>query len=166
MNDMSVSPQVYHHHWLVFWKPLAGVSFLLVLSIGGALVWLPLGLSLVTLALIGAVSVYLSWSWHTFTFIAENRLVRCRGFLGCTKDVITLFGVVTPYQIPVLGQWLDVGNVYLGLPGPDIHIRYIAHFAAFYRRLIHGAQQQGSHSDSPPVQVIVQLPPSPRAAGG
>jgi hypothetical protein len=166
MNDMSVSPQVYHHHWLAFWKPLAGISFLLVLSIGGALVSLPLGLSLVILALIGAVSVYLAWSWHTFTFTAGNRLVRRRGFLGCTKDAITLFGVVTPYQIPVLGQWLDMGNVYLGLPGPDIHIRYIAHFTAFYRRLIHGAQQQGSHSDSPPVQVIVQLPPSPRAAGG
>jgi hypothetical protein len=150
MDDLPValaSPQVYRYHWLAFWKPLASISFLLVLGVSGLVVWFPLGLGFLTLALVGAVSICLFWSWHTFTFTPDNRLIRQRGFLGSTKDVISFFGVVTPYLIPVLGRWLDVGNVYLSLPGPDIHIRYIGNFEAFYRQLVYGPQQQRSRSD-------------------
>jgi hypothetical protein len=161
MSDLSfatASSQVYHHHWFALWKPLTGIALLVVLSVGGGLVWLPLGLGLFTLALIGAVSLYLYWSWHTFSFTADNRLVRRRGFLGCTKDVISLFGVVTPYQIPALGQWLDVGNVHLGILVPNVEIRHIARFSAFYNRLVYSVQKQERRSDPTPIYVVVQFP--------
>ena len=160
LREGSASVQVYRYHWLAFWNALAGVSFLLVLSIAGFLLYLPLGLVLLTLALIGAMTIYLSWSHHTLTFTPSNCLVRRRGFLGCTEDVISLFGTITPYQIPVLGRWLDVGSVYLGIPGPDAHIRYVAHFGSFHRRLVYGAQQQASRSSPSPVQIVIQLPPA------
>jgi hypothetical protein len=159
LPEVPASVQVYRYHWLAFWKALAGVSFLLVLSIAGFLLYLPLGLVLLTLALIGAVIIYLSWSHHTLTFTPGNHLVRRRGFLGCTEDMISLFGTITPYQVPILGGWLDVGSVYLGIPGPDIHIRYVAHFRSFRRRLVYGAQQQAGRLNIPPVQIVVQLPP-------
>jgi hypothetical protein len=159
LREVPASVQVYRYHWLAFWKALAGVSFLLVLSIAGFLFYLPLGLVLLTLALIGAVTIYLSWSHHTLTFTPSSRLVRRRGFLGCTEDVISLFGTITPYQVPALGWWLDVGSVYLGIPGPDIHIRHVAHFGSFHRRLVYDAQQQANRLNIPPVQIVVQLPP-------
>lgn len=165
MNDLSTattSPRVYRYHWLAFWKPLAGIALLVVLGVGAILVWLPVGLGLLALALIGAASLYLYWSWHTFAFTPDDRLILRRGVDGSIKDVISLFGVVVPYQIPVLGPWLDVGSVSLSPFGRSIHIRHIAHFEAFYSRLVYGAQQQGSHPGTPPVQVIVQLLPALR----
>jgi hypothetical protein len=165
MTFTPCSLQIYHHHWLALWKPLAFIALLVVLGAGGVLVWLPLGLVLFTLALIVAMSIYLYWSWHTFAFTADNRLIRRRGFLGCTEDVISLFGVITPHYTPVLGRWLDVGDVYLSLPGPDSHIRHIANFEAFHHRLVYGAQQRGSPSTPSPVQIIVQLPPVQRVSG-
>ncbi len=168
MNDLLGAPassQVHHYHWLAFWKPMAVIALLVVLGVGGILVWLPPGLGLLALALIGAVSLYLHWSWHTFTFTPDNRLILRRGVNGSTKDVISLFGVVVSYQIPLLGPWLDVGSVYLSPLGRNIHIRHIAHFEAFYSRLVYGAQQQASRAE-PPVQVIVQFLPAPRAEGG
>lgn len=167
MNDLLVAPassQVHRYHWLAFWKPMAVIALLVVLGVGGILVWLPLGLGLLALALIRAVSLYLHWSWHTFAFAPDNRLILRRGVNGSTKDVISLFGVVKSYQIPLLGPWLDVGSVRLSPFGSSIHIRHIACFEAFYSRLVYGAQQQASRAE-PPVQVIVQLLPAPCTGG-
>lgn len=168
MNDLLVAPassQVHRYHWLAFWKPMAVIALLVVLGGGGILVWLPLGLGLLALALIGTGSLYLHWSWQALAFTPDNRLIRHRGFLGRTADLISLFGVVTPYQIPLLGPWLDVGSVYLSPFGRKMHLRYIANFEAFYNRLAYGAQQQASRSDPLPVQVIIQLLPAPSAGG-
>lgn len=165
MNDLLGAPassQVHRYHWLAFWKPMAVIALLVVLGVGGILVCLLLGLGLLTLALIGAVSLYLHWSWQALAFTPDNRLILQRGVNGSTKDVISLFGVVMSYQIPLLGPWLDVGSVRLSPLGRNIHIRHIAHFEAFYNRLVHGEQQQASRAE-PPVQVIVQLLPAPRA---
>jgi len=145
MNDLSTattSPRVYHYHWLAFWKPMAVIGLLVVLGVGAILVWLPVGLGLLALALalIGAVSLYLYWSRHTFAFTPDNRLILRRGVLGSTIEVTSLFGVVVSYQIPVLGPRLDVGSVRLSPFGRSIHIRHIAHFEAFYSRLVHGVQ--------------------------
>jgi len=150
------SPQIYRHHWLAFWKPLSVISLLLVLSIGGFRVYFPVGVILLALALTIGISVYLCWSWHTYTFTPDNRLIRRRGAFGCSTDIISLFGTITPYQIPFLGRLLDVGSVRLRIAGPDEHIRHIANFASFCRQLIEGAQQNSQ--PSPHVQVIIQLP--------
>jgi hypothetical protein len=169
MDDLPValaSPQVYRYHWLAFWKHFSLISLLLVLSLGGFRFWFPLGLILVALALIGAVSIYLCRSWHTLAFTSDNRLIRRRGFRGRTADVISLFGTITSYQTPVLGQLLDMGGVYLGIAGPDIHIRHIANFASFYRQLAQGADRQERQFSPLPVQVIIQLPPARHARRG
>lgn len=162
MNDWRCMPasETFHHHWLAFWQPLAMTCLLVVLSSISTLVWVPLGIGLLTLVAIVAVGVYLFWSWHTFTFTEDNRLIRRRGFLGCTEDVITLFGVLTPYQAPIVGKILNAGSVHLGIPGPDIDIRYIANFHAFYERMVMGAQQQRP-PEPPVVQVFFQMPPMP-----
>jgi len=168
MNDLLVAPassQVHRYHWLAFWKPMAVIALLVVLGGGGILVWLPLGLGLLALALIGTGSLYLHWSWQALAFTPDNRLILQRGVDGSTKDVISLFGVVMSRQIPLLGPWLDVGSVRLSPFGSIIHIRHIAHFEAFYSRLVYGAQQQASRPDPLPVQVIIQLLPAPRAGG-
>jgi hypothetical protein len=163
MNDWRCMPasETFHHHWLAFWKPLAMTCFLVVLGSISMVVWVPLGLGFLMLAAIGALSIFLFWTWHTFTFTDDNRLIRRRGCFGCTKDVITLFGVLTPYQAPIVGKILNAGSVHLGVPGPDIHIRHIANFDAFYARLVHGAQQQQQATDPPVVQVFFQMPPMP-----
>jgi len=168
MNDSLGAPassQVHRYHWLAFWKPMAVIALLVVLGVGGILVWLPLGLGLLALALIGTGSLYLHWSWQALAFTPDNRLILQRGVDGSTKDVISLFGVVMSRQIPLLGPWLDVGSVRLSPFGSIIHIRHIAHFEAFYSRLVYGAQQQASRPDPLPVQVIIQLLPAPRAGG-
>jgi len=162
MNDDDTL--TFHHHWLAYWKPLAMACLLAVLGSVGMLLWAPLGMGFLTLAAAIAVGVYLFWTWHTFTFTEDNRLIRRRGFFKCAEDVISLFGVITPYWIPILGKMLNAGNVYLGIPGPDIHIRHIANFDAFYRRLIYGAQQQERGPEPPVVQVFFQMPPMPQGA--
>ena len=163
MNDWHRMPasETFHHHWLAFWKPLAMTCLLVVLSSISTLVWVPLGIGLLTLAAIVAVGIYLFWTWHTFTFTEDNRLIRRRGFFKCAEDVISLFGVITPYWIPILGKILNVGSVYLGIPGADIHIRHIANFDAFYERLVSSAQEQQRAPDPPLVQVFFQMPPMP-----
>lgn len=156
--------RTYRYHPLAFWKGLAGAALMLVLGTGGILLWTPLGLGLWAVAHATVVGVYHCWKWHTLTFTPDNRLIRRRGFLGCTQDLVSLFGRITPSQVPVLGQWLDVGSVYLGIPGPDLDIRHVSSFMSFRNRLICGArQQQASHRGSqlagPVVQVIVVVPP-------
>jgi hypothetical protein len=161
MEDYHVpASSVFHHHWLAYWKPLAVACSLAVLGLVCLLIWTPLGMGFLTLAAVIVVEVYLFWTWHTFTFTDDNRLIRRRGFLGCIKDVITLFGVLTPYEVPILGKMLNVGSVHLGIPGPDIHIRHIAKFDAFYERLVHGARQQRA-PEPPVVQFFFQMPPMP-----
>lgn len=162
MDDLPVSPQVFHYHWLAYWKRLGVISWLLLLGLGGILVWPLLGLGLLVLAVIVAVSLYLHWSWHTFGFTPDNRLILQHGVCGSTKDVISLFGIVTPHQIPVLGPWLDVGSVHLSPFGRELDLQHIANFEAFYSRLAYGVQRQTNRTE-PPVQVVVQLFPSQRA---
>jgi len=156
MIPSAGSAQVYHHHWLAYCKPLSFASLLLVLGGGLARLWLPLGLVALAMALIVALGTYLYRSWHTLAFTDDNRLVYRHGFLGCTENVFYLFGVITPHRTPILGQWLDVGEVHLSIP--NVRIRHIAHFSAFRSRLMSSAQRQES-PPSPPVQVIIQLPP-------
>jgi hypothetical protein len=151
---------VFHHHWLAYWKLLAMTCLLAVLGSISVLMWAPLGTGLLMLAAATAAGIYLYWAWHTFTFTDDNRLIRRRGVFGCTEDVITLFGVLTPYEIPILGKMLNAGSVHLGIPGPDIHIRHIANFDAFYERLVHGARQQRA-PEPPVVQFFFQMPPMP-----
>lgn len=155
---------VFRHHWLAYWKHLATTALLIALGPGGLLLWPPLGIALVVMALINAAGIYLSWMWHTFTFTEDNRLVRRRGPVGNARDVITLFGVITPYQIPFLGEWLDVGSIYLGIPGPNIHIHHIANFAEFYHRLYQGARPPGHDPDPPPIHIVLQWPDAPPPA--
>jgi hypothetical protein len=150
--------QVYYHHWLAFWKPLMGIILLLVLGVGGFWVWLPLGIILFVSAIIWGISLWLYRSWHTFSFTADHRLKHQRGFLGSSQDVITLFGVITPYQMPILGRWLDMGSIRLNIPNSDIHIRHIANFNAFRTQLLRSRTQQQERRSVQPVQVVIQMP--------
>ena len=162
---MGKSP-VFRHHWLAYWQSLTVVAWLVVLGLllGIALGPWP-GVVLGSIALSIAVRDYLLWRWQTFTFTPDNRLIRRRGVLGLTEDMISLFGVITPYRIPLLSSLLDVGSVHLGVPGPDIHIKYIADFTAFHQRLMHGARRRDlpsppSPSLPPPsVHIWIQLLP-------
>ena len=163
MNDWGGAPtgQIFYHHWLAYWKLLCGAALLVVLGLVVGLAWPLLGLGLLGLAASSAMSIYLYRTWHTLTFLEDGRLVRRRGFFGNAEDVITLFGVVTPYCIPVLGRRLNAGSVHLGIPGPDIHIRHIANFAAFYRQLVHSAQQ-GQRDPGPQViHIYLHISPVP-----
>jgi hypothetical protein len=121
------------------------------------------GLALLMLALIVAVSTYYHWSWHWLNITPDGRLVYCYGLFATRQDIISLFGVVTPHQTPILGPLLNVGSVYLGIPGPDSQIHYIANFRAFRTQLVNGATQAESRSDPYP-QVVIHLPPSPYAS--
>ncbi len=154
----------FHHHWWAYWKPLATSCLLALIGMGVLLLGLPLGVVFLAMAAAGLGGIYLWSTWHTFTFTGDNRLIRRRGFFGCAEDVITLFGVITPYRTPILGKAMDVGSVHLGIPGPNIHIRHIARFAAFYQRLLYGAQQQRAAPEPPVVQVFFQMPPVPYGA--
>jgi hypothetical protein len=153
---------VFRHHFLRFFKPASGISLLIVLGAVGFVVWRPLGAGLWLLAGAWATSAYLYWSWHTFAFTPDNRLIRRRGFQGCTQDIISLFGVVTPRQPPILGKWLDVGSVQINAMGDTLHIQQIADFHAFYRRLVYGAPHQ---EPSSPVQIFLQVPTSTEFGG-
>jgi hypothetical protein len=159
MNDRFYTPAspTFHPHWLAYWQALAVIALLIVVGFLGLLLWPPLGLFLWGLALGGAIGTYLYWRWHFYVFTTDKRLIRQRGILGCASDVITLFGVITPYQTPLLGEWLDVGSVHLGIPGPDIRLRHIAHFREFCSYLV----VDEPPARDPPVQVFIQMPPLP-----
>jgi hypothetical protein len=159
----SGTPQIYHHHWVAYWREASGISLLIVLGVASILVWQPLCLGFWLGALAWCGALYLHWNWHTFTFTPDSRLICRRGFMGSARDVVSLFGVVTPYQPPILGRWLDVGSVRMYPFGGELHIRHIASFAAFEQRLLYGAQRQEPRAESP-VQIVVQLPPAPDGA--
>jgi hypothetical protein len=152
--------RIYRYHWLAFWKPLSVTSLLFLLGTAGLLVWQPLAFLFYVPAVVLGMALVLTWRWRSLRFTPDHRLSRRRGILGSTEDVISLFGVITPYQTPVLGRMLDVGSVHLGIPGPDIHIRHIANFQAFYHDLLFGAAQQEEAAAQPAVvQVHVYVPP-------
>lgn len=166
MDDFYRAPDrlVFHPHWFAFWKPLTASCLLVLAGAVATVAGAPHGLILVLMGGLGLLAVYLFWSWHTLTFTEDNRLVRRRGILGCSEDVITLFGVLTHHQIPILGKALDVGSVHLGIPGPDIHIRHIGNFAAFYRRMLASNQPQ-ARAEPPVIQLFFQVPAMPTQGG-
>lgn len=97
-----------------------------------------------------AVSLYLVWSKHTPTFRPDDDcLIRQRGSLGSTRHVIALLGVITPYQMPVIGPWLDVSNVNMDVVAYRGHIGQIARFNAFRGRIQAEALQQQVASGRP-----------------
>jgi hypothetical protein len=140
MNDWPGprESETYRYHWLSYWRALSIIALLIVLGSAAILASPTMGLILWVLALAGLVNVWLRRTWHSLYFTPDGRLIRRRGILGCTHDIITLFGVITPYQVPFVGHWLDVGSVHMGIPGPDEHIHHISPFAQFYRRLVYG----------------------------
>jgi len=148
-------PQVYHHHIIKFWRQVSGISLLLVLGILAALIWRPLLALFWMPALSWLACLGFYWSWHTFSFTPDDRLICKRGFRGCTQDIVSLFGVVTPQQPPIFGKWLDVGSVQINPIGGSMRIQHIADFDAFYQRLVYGAQHQEPPS---PVQIFLQVP--------
>lgn len=155
----------FHHHWWAYRKPVATSCLLAAIGSAAVLLRLPLGVVFLAMGVAGWAGIYLFWTWHTLTFTQDHRLIRRRGICGSAEDVITLFGVITPYQTPFLGRALDVGSVHLGIPGPNIHIKHIASFAAFYQQLLYGAQQQQRAAEPPVIQVFFQMPPMPYGAG-
>lgn len=165
MNDWPEprESETYRYHWLFYWQVLSIVCLLLVLGAVAVLAAPSAGLVLWGLALTVFVGIWLHWSWHSITFTQDARMVRRGGVFGCTYDIINLWGVITPYEIPIVGSWLDVGSVHLGIPGPDLHVRHITPFSAFYRRLVCGAQQREEHRGAAPIQVFVQYPGLPDA---
>lgn len=136
----------FHPHWLAFWRRFLGIALLVGMGLLGFVVWVPLGFIFWAMAAASGVSIYLEWSWNTCTFTADRRLIRRRGFMGCARDIISLFGTITPYQIPILGQWLDMGSVELRIPGQGqiVYIRHIAHFQEFCRLLMAARQWAGT----------------------
>jgi len=158
---------VFRHHWLAYWRSLvviAGLTTLGLLTMG-ILHWPLLGVGLWSIALVLAVRIYLLRTWHTLTFTPDNRLIYRRGLFGSTQDVISILGTVTSHRTPLLSNLLDVGSVYLGVPGPDVHIRHIANFTAFYQRLCQarrpGPLSQSSQPPQPPpsIHLWIQLLP-------
>ena len=162
VNDMNVAPasQTFYYHWWAFWKPLAAASVLTAAGAALLLILPPLGFILLILAAGDMVGVCMFRAWNTFQFINGNRLIRKRGFLGSAEDFITLFGVISPYQVPILGRWFNVGSVHLGIPGPDVHINHIANFSEFHRLLLNGAERQ-EQAEPQLFQFIIQFPPPP-----
>jgi hypothetical protein len=167
MNDWPYppDPSTFRHHWVAFAGPLSVVALLLVAGLASMLFSVGLGLVLWAVAVVILAGTWQWREWHTLTFTVDNRLLRRRGPFGLSRDLITLFGVISPTQTPILGPWLDVGDVHLGIPGPDIHIRQIEHFEAFCQRLIAGAQPQREQE----FYIYLQMPDSPngwRGGGG
>ncbi|MEJ2735581.1 MAG: hypothetical protein P8189_18785 [Anaerolineae bacterium] len=163
MNDWPEprESETYRYHWVFYWKALSIVCLLIVLGTVAIFARPGTGLVLWGLALAVFVGIWLHRSWHSITLTDDGRMVRRGGVLGCTRDIINLWGVITPYEIPILGRWLDVGSVHLGIPGPDLHIRHITPFSVFYRRLVYGAQRREEHRHGAPIQVFVQYPGVP-----
>ncbi len=161
LSPVPTSLRIYYHHWLAYWRPLTGIAVPLALGMVALALWPPLGAGLLAFGLTLGAALYLWRSWHTLTFLPDGRLVRRRGLGGCVHDVITLFGVITPYQMPGLGRLLDVGSVHLGIPGPDVHIRHIANFDAFCRDLFSSQEPPKGGPQQQTVQVIFIWPQDP-----
>jgi hypothetical protein len=163
MNDWPEprESETYRYHWVFYWRVLSIVSLLIVLGAMAIPPALGAGLILWGLALTVSVGIWIHRSWYSITLTEDGRMVRRGGFFGCTHDIINLWGVITPYEIPIVGRWLDVGSVHLGIPGPDLHIRHITPFSVFYRRLVYGTQRQEDHRGGSPIQVFVQYPGLP-----
>jgi len=95
-HSVPLGQQVYHHHWLKFWKRILLLILLTALRVWGFRASTALGLGLLGLALIVMVSLYLVWSWHALTFrLDDDCLIHQHGFLGATRDVNSLLGVIT-----------------------------------------------------------------------
>lgn len=133
--NVRVSP-VYRPHWLAYWRLVAATILLFVLGLGCLFVFVPVALLLLGFATGGAVSTCLYRSWHLYYFIEDRRLVYQHGFLGRHIEVVNLFGRVTHSQVPFLGKLLNVGDVFLGVVGPDLNMRHISQFDDFRRFLM------------------------------
>lgn len=132
---VRISP-VYCPHWLAYWRLAAATILLFVLGLGCLFVFVPVALLLLGFATGGAVSTCLYRTWHRYYFLESRRLVYQHGFLGRHIEVINLFGRVTHSQMPFLGKLLNVGNVHLGVVGPDLNMRHISQFDDFRRFLM------------------------------
>jgi hypothetical protein len=157
--------QVHRYHWLAFWRQLAFISLLVVAGVAALLAEPYVGLALLAVAVVASGALYLHWSWTCFTFTDNNRLIHRHGIMGSSADVIWLFGIAQTCRIPIVGRVLDVGSVVLSVPGPDLHIRHIAQFEAFFAQLAGVAQQRMGPYGQSPVQVLIQLPPAQRIGG-
>jgi hypothetical protein len=154
-------PRIYYYHWLAYWRWVAAIGALLLVSLASLALWPPLGAGLLAFCLTLGAALYRWRSWHTLTFLPDGRLVRRRGLGGYTHDMITLFGVITPSQIPAVGRLLDVGSVHLGIPGPDIHIRHIGDFEAFCRDMCSSQSADEGGNQQQTVQVVFVWPQGP-----
>lgn len=155
MNDLASIPttgRVYHYHWLAYWQALAVIAMSSVLGVGALVFAPPLGAGLLAFSgiLIGALCLWRAWNF--LAFHPDGRLVRYHGLARSTQDVISLIGIITPFQLPWLGRWLDVGSVHLNILGQHMVIRHVADFQAFCNDLFAVAQQLQQ-----PVQQNVQV---------
>ncbi len=130
--------RVYRPHWLAYWKLAAVTVMLSVLGVCCLSVSVSVAVLVLALAGGGAVGMCLYRSWHLCYFTKDRRLVYQHGFLGRHTEVVDLFGRVTQTQIPLLGKWLNIGDVYLGTVGPDLYVRHISRFDDFRRILMAG----------------------------
>ncbi len=163
MNDWPEprESETFRYHWVFYWRVLSIASLLTVLGAVAIRAVPGAGLVLWGLALAVLVGIWLHRRWHRITLTDDGRMIRWGGFFGCTRDIINLWGVITPYEIPIVGRWLDVGSVHLGIPGPDLHICHITPSANFYRRLVYGTQRQEGRDRGSPVQIFIQYPGLP-----
>lgn len=129
---------IYRHHPIKYLKLLVGVALLIVLGAVGLWLWLPLGIGLGIVAAVLSVGVYLEWRQTMFWFTVDHRLVYRRGFRGNEQDTISLFGKLSYKQIPLVGQWLDVGTINMLVPGATVQLKHIGNFASFYDQLVTG----------------------------
>lgn len=153
--------ETYRYHWVYYWRALSIVCLLIVLGAVTIPAELGTGLVLWGLGLAVFVRIWLHRGWHIISLTDDGRMIRRGSVFGCTYDIINLWGVISPYEIPIVGRWLDMGSVHLGIPGPDLHIRHITPFSVFYRQLVYGVQRQEDHRHGAPVQIFVQYPGQP-----
>lgn len=135
---VRVSP-VYRPHWLAYWRLIAAAIVLSIAGFACLAVSVTAALLVLAVAAACAVGMCLYRTWHFYYFTDDRRLVYRHGFLGRHVDVFTLFGRITQTQMPVLGKWLDVGDVNLGTVGPDLYLQYIGQFEDFRRFLMASA---------------------------
>ncbi|NLF15488.1 MAG: PH domain-containing protein [Anaerolineaceae bacterium] len=162
MADQLYAPAspLYHRHWLLhYWRQLTGIALLVVVGFGLLVFGSPLGLAPWFGAVLWAMVTYLSWTWNVVYFTADRRLARRRGILGATTDLISPFGVISPSQTP-FQRFFGVGTIHLHIPGPNVHIPNLAHFADFGSRLVIAEQQEQQLAQAP-VQVLINFQGSP-----
>ncbi len=155
MNDFAPIPttaRVYQYHWLAYWQALAVIAVSSILGVGALVFAPPLGAGLLAFSavLIGALCLWRSWNF--LAFHPDGRLVRYHGLDHSHQNVISLIGIITPYQLPWLGRWLDVGSVHLNILGQHMVIRHVADFQAFCNDLFAVARQAQQ-----PVQQNMQV---------